>query len=269
MTWHLAVQEQMVDGTTLEQKFEAAVSAGFEGLELGGPGGGAFRERLPEIRRAKTAGVVMPTVCVRMDHFIGDFDADRRASARAGMSELLEVIVEAGGFGAITPAAFGLFSAVLPPFRSPRSRADDRAVLLEELHALGEHASQVGAVLLLEPLNRYEDHMVNTLAQAVGLVEELGQTSVRVMADTFHMNIEEADPAGSLAYAMPWVGHVQLGDSNRLEPGAGHTDWTALVRTLDEAGYDGWLAMECGLSGPSAEVLPGVSALLRGVSRST
>ena len=142
MTWHLSVQEQMVDGTSLEEKFEAAVSAGFEGLELGGGGGGTFRERLPEIRRARSAGVVMPTVCVRMDHFIGDFDAARRASARAGMSELLEVIVEAGGFGAITPAAFGLFSAVLPPFRSPRSRADDRMVLLEELHALGEHASR-------------------------------------------------------------------------------------------------------------------------------
>lgn len=268
MTWHLAVQEQMVDGTTLEEKFEGAVSAGFEGLELGGGGGGTFRERLPEIRRAQAAGVVMPTVCVRMDHFIGDFDADRRASARAGMSELLEVIVEAGGFGAITPAAFGLFSAVLPPFRSPRSRSDDRSVLLEELHALGEHASRVGALLLLEPLNRYEDHMVNTLAQAVSLVEELGQPSVRVMADTFHMNIEEADPAGSLAAAMPWVGHVQLGDSNRLEPGAGHTDWAALIGSLDQAGYDGWLAMECGLSGPSAEVLPAVSALLRGVSRS-
>ena len=109
------------------------------------------------------------------------------------------MIVEAGGFGAITPAAFGLFSAALPPFRSPRSRTDDRSVLLEELHALGEHASSAGAVLLLEPLNRYEDHMVNTLAQAVSLVEELGQDSVRVMADTFHMNIEEADPAGSLA----------------------------------------------------------------------
>ena len=267
MTWHLSVQEQMVDGTSLEEKFEAAVSAGFEGLELGGGGGGTFRERLPEIRRARSAGVVMPTVCVRMDHFIGDFDADRRASARAGMSELLEVIVEAGGFGAITPAAFGLFSAVLPPFRSPRSRADDRMVLLEELHALGEHASNVGAVLLLEPLNRYEDHMVNTLAQAVSLVEEVGLESVRVMADTFHMNIEEADPATSLAEAMPWVGHVQLGDSNRLEPGTGHTDWAALVGTLDQSGYEGWLAMECGLSGPSADVLPAVSALLRGVSR--
>jgi sugar phosphate isomerase/epimerase len=266
MTWHLAVQEQMVDGTTLEEKFEAAVAAGFEGLELGGAGRGAFRQRLPEIRQAKGAGVVMPTVCVRMDHFIGDFDAGRRASARAGMSELLEVIVEAGGFGAITPAAFGLFSSVLPPFRAPRSRDEDRSVLLEELHALGEHASKVGAVLLLEPLNRYEDHMVNTLAQAVSIVEEVGLESVRVMADTFHMSIEEADPARSLAEAMPWVRHVQLGDSNRLEPGAGHNDWGALIRTLDRAGYEGWLAMECGLSGPSAEVLPTVSALLHGLS---
>jgi len=268
MTWRLAVQEQMVDGSSLEEKFEAATAAGFDGLELGGGGGGTFRARLPKIRRARSAGVVMPTVCVRMDHFIGDFDPDRRASARAGMTELLQVIVEAGGFGAITPAAFDLFSSVLPPFRSPRSKADDRRILLEELQSLGERAAQAGSVLLLEPLNRYEDHMVNTLAQAVSLVEELGQPSVRVMADIFHMNIEEADPARSLAEAMPWVGHVQLGDSNRLEPGAGHTDWGALVRVLDDAGYDGWLAMECSLSGPSAQVLPGVAKLLRSAGRS-
>lgn len=263
MTWRLAVQEQMVDGTTLEEKFANASAAGFEGIELGGGGDGTFRARLPEIRRARSAGVVMPTVCVRMDHFIGDFDGDRRASARAGMAELLEVIVEAGGAGAITPAAFGLFSSALPPFRSPRAKADDRRILLEELGRLGQHAATVGSVLLVEPLNRYEDHMVNTLAQAVSLVEELGLPSVRVMADTFHMNIEEADPAASLAEAMPWVGHIQLGDSNRLEPGAGHTDWPALMRVLESAGYDKWMAMECSLSGPSAKVLPRVSALLR------
>jgi sugar phosphate isomerase/epimerase len=261
-TWRLSVQEHMVDGADLVEKFANARRAGFDGIELRGAGGGAFSARLPELRAARAAGVVMPSVCVMMDHFIGDFDADRRRSARASMKDLLSVIVEVGGTGAITPASYGMFSRRLPPFTPPRSPDEDRTILLEELHALGEHAATAGAVVLLEPLNRYEDHMVNTLADAADLVREVGLESVRVMADTFHMSIEEADPAASLREIAPWLGHIQLGDSNRLEPGAGHLDWAAIVAVLTEIGYAGWLAMECYLSGPSADVLPGVSQLL-------
>jgi sugar phosphate isomerase/epimerase len=264
MAWHLAVQEQMVDGDDLVEKFANAQRAGFDGIELRGEGGGGFTARLPELRAARDAGVVMPSVCVMMDHFIGDFDPDRRRSAREGMKELLSVIVEAGGTGAVTPAAFGLFSRRLPPFTPPRTEAEDRKVLLEELHALGEHAASVGANVWLEPLNRYEDHMVNTLADAEWLVKEVGLSSVQVIADTFHMSIEEVDLAQSIREVAPVLGHIQLGDSNRLEPGAGHVDWNSLTAALDEIGYDGWLAMECGLSGPSADVLPKVSQLLRG-----
>jgi sugar phosphate isomerase/epimerase len=254
----------MLDGNSLEEKFAFATSVGFDGIELRGVGDGRFADRLDEVRAARDAGVVIPTVCVMMDHFIGDFDRERRIDARENMKVLLSMIVEAGGFGAITPAAFGMFSTKLPPFTPPRSQEEDRAVLLEELQALADHAATIGAVVLLEPLNRYEDHMVNTLAQASSLVEELASDSVRVIGDTFHMSIEEPDLEASIRDAAPVLSHIQLGDTNRLEPGAGHLDWAELLRALDAIGYDGWLAMECGLSGPPARVLPSVSALLRG-----
>jgi sugar phosphate isomerase/epimerase len=263
MDLRLAAQEQMLDGDDLVQKFEAAKRAGFDGIELRGAGGGRFAERLSEVRSARAAGVVIPTVCVMMDHFIGDFDLRRRRDAVENMKVLLSVIVEAGGFGAITPASYGMFSRRLPPFEPPRSPEEDRAVLLEGLHVLGEHAAEVGAVLLLEPLNRYEDHMVNTLADAASLVRDVGLDGVRVIGDTFHMSIEEADIPTSIEQAAPVLAHIQLGDTNRLEPGAGHLDWTQLLGALDAIGYSGWLAMECGLSGASADVLPRVSALLR------
>jgi sugar phosphate isomerase/epimerase len=263
MRLRLAAQEHLLDGDDLVQKFESAKRAGFDGIELRGVGGRKFADRLSEVRTARSAGVVIPSVCVMMDHFIGDFDLQRRRDAIENMKILLSVIVDAGGFGAITPASFGMFSRRLPPFDPPRSSEEDRAVVLEGLHALGEHAAQVGAVLLLEPLNRYEDHMVNTLADAASLVREVGLDAVRVIGDTFHMSIEEADISTGIKDAGSVLAHVQLGDTNRLEPGAGHLDWTGLLGALDAIGYSGWLAMECGLSGPSAEVLPRVSALLR------
>jgi sugar phosphate isomerase/epimerase len=78
------------------------------------------------------------------------------------------------------------------------------------------------------------------------------------------MSIEEADIPASIRDAAPVLAHIQLGDTNRLEPGAGHLDWAQLLDALNEIDYTGWMAMECGLSGPPAEVLPRVSALLRG-----
>lgn len=71
------------------------------------------------------------------------------------------------------------------------------------------------------------------------------------------MSIAEANVGESIRVAGSLIKHVQLGDSNRLEPGAGHYDWPETLDALDLIGYDGWLAMECGLSGPAADVLPG------------
>jgi sugar phosphate isomerase/epimerase len=263
MSLKLAAQEQMLHGDTLSEKWEFAQSVGFDGIELRGEGGGKFAERLPDIRAAVDAGAVIPTVCVMMDHFIGDFDAERRRDAVDNMKILLSVIAQAGGLGAITPAAFGMFSRALPPFTPPRTADEDREILLAGLSELGEHAAAEGVTVLLEPLNRFEDHMVNTLDQAVALCQEVGLESVRVIGDFFHMNIEELHPVESLRRAAPYIAHMQLGDSSRLEPGTGHVDFHSAIAALDEAGYDGWYAMECGLSGDPVDVLPAVAAYLR------
>lgn len=260
----LSAQEHMLHGENLMEKWDFAQSVGFDGIELLGRGGGAFRDRLPELRKARDAGVPLPTVCVAMDHFLGDFDAARRASAVAGIKELISVMVEIGGFGAITPAAFGLFSRALPPFTPPRSDEETHEHVLAGLTEIGEHAAREGGIVLLEPLNRFEDYMVNTLAQATAYCEETGLASVRVVGDFFHMNIEELDITASVVAAAPYIAHMQLGDSSRLEPGTGHVDFAKPMDALAAAGYDGWYAMECGLSDDAAVVLPKVSTYLRG-----
>ena len=259
----ILVQEQHLAGRTLQEQWDVARRYGFDGIELRGAGDFGLAARLPDLRRAAAAGVPMPTVCVDMRHFIGDFDADRRRDARAQMRSQLSVIAELGGTGAVTPASYGMFSRRLPPFEPPRTPAQDRAILLDALAELGRHAEAEGVTLFLEPLNRYEDHMVNRLEDGVSLLKEVGLGSVKLGADTYHMNIEEADPAAALERAAPWIGHVQVSDSNRLEPGAGHIDWPRICATLHAVGYDGPLALESRLSGPGETVLPRVPALLR------
>ncbi|MFD0787877.1 TIM barrel protein, partial [Micromonospora azadirachtae] len=113
------------------------------------------------------------------------------------------------------------------------------------------------------PLNRYEDHMVNRLNEAVTLCAAVGLPSMRVVAGTFDMNIEEDDVHRALRSAAPYLGHVQVSDSNRYQPGAGHLDWPALVRTLLEIGYQGWLALEGRLRGDPVRALQQAVTVLR------
>jgi len=259
----ICVQEQNVPGRTLEEKFAVATAWGYDGLELRAQGGLAFEKRLPELLAARANGVVMPTVCVEMLHFVGAFDDALREDAITQMASQLTVMGAIGGVGAMTPASYGMFSKRLPPFVPPRGDAADEAVLVDAFGRLAEHAAQAGTLVLLEPLNRYEDHMVNTLARGIELIEKVGSDSFRLAVDTYHMNIEEADPVAALREALPYVAHVQASDSNRLEPGAGHVDWAGEMGVLRDGGYTGPVAIESRLSGPAEQVLPSCPPLLR------
>ncbi len=115
------------------------------------------------------------------------------------------------------------------------------------LFKLDEHAHDLGTTLLYEPLNRYETNLINTLGDGVQFLAALGTRSVKLLADLYHMNIEETNLADALRSAGPYVGHVHFADSNRRAAGLGHTDFAPIVAALVEIGYTGYL---------SAEVLP-------------
>jgi sugar phosphate isomerase/epimerase len=257
----LACQEHILPGDGILEKWAFAASAGFDGIELRGTED--WRERLDELRAVREQGVVFSSVCLISDRFIGDFDADRRREAVEHMKHLLSGIAELGGTGAVTPAAYGLASRRLPPFEVPRTEEEDRRVLLDALEELGELAEREGTLVLLEPLNRYEDHMLNRVEQAAELCEAVGRPSVKVMGDLFHMNIEEDDPGETIKQADDYLAHVHLADSNRVQPGAGHTNFARAFEALRSVGFEGYMAMECGIRGDAREVLPEVVRHLR------
>jgi sugar phosphate isomerase/epimerase len=263
----LACQEQLLPGDDLQSKFDFARRAGFDGIELRAKGDGHFTGRLPELRAAVRAGVVLKTVCPETDHFIGDFDADRRRDAITQLRTQLSVLAEIGGEGMLTPASWGMFSLRLPPFAPPRTAEEDRKVLLEALIPLAEHAEREGVWLALEALNRYEDYMINSLGQVVGLAQEVeeatGTRSIRACADFFHLNIEEDDLGKAIVAAGPWIAHVHVDDSNRMQPGTGHLDFAGAFQALRTIDYDGWHTLECRLRGDPEIALPETAAFLR------
>jgi sugar phosphate isomerase/epimerase len=127
---------------------------------------------------------------------------------------------------------------------------EERAFFVEAVRQIAARARQLGLRLVIEVLNRYEAHLVNTSADAVDFVNEVEAENVGILLDAYHMNIEEADPAAALRQAgrRLWLYHAA--DSNRQGIGRGHTDFTAQLIALGEIGYQGPIIMECTAPGP-------------------
>lgn len=116
------------------------------------------------------------------------------------------------------------------------------------IEALRECASKNAAVkLAIEPINRYETDLVNTVVSGLNLLDKIQVENVGLLLDTFHMNIEEPSLTTSIWSSRERLFHFHIADSNRWYPGAGHTDFRPIVDVLDQIGYRGFL---------SAEILP-------------
>jgi sugar phosphate isomerase/epimerase len=114
--------------------------------------------------------------------------------------------------------------------------------------ALAECAcSNPNVKLAVEPINRYECDFLNTVESVLRFLDRVKLDNVGLLADTFHMNIEEPSIVAGLVQAKDRLFHVHVADSNRYYPGAGHLDFKEIVGTLDSIGYNGFL---------SAEILP-------------
>jgi sugar phosphate isomerase/epimerase len=119
-------------------------------------------------------------------------------------------------------------------------------VLAEILRKAGERAVKGGVRIALEPLNRYETDLLNTAAQTLEFLQEVNHPAVGVLLDTYHVNMEESswtEPFRQVMNAQKLF-YVHLGDNNRLSPGKGLIDFPAILRTLYEGDYCGWLTAE-------------------------
>lgn len=97
-----------------------------------------------------------------------------------------------------------------------------------------EHAGKQDVTILLEPVNRYETNIINTVADAQSLIDRGGYTDVvRILPDTFHMNIEEVDIKQTLEVHQTYIGALHCADSNRYAPGMGHTDFKSIISTIN------------------------------------
>jgi sugar phosphate isomerase/epimerase len=232
----------------LEASCARAHALGFDAVEVFPPGAEFLDARelrhILDRNQLKLAAVGTGAGWLTRKLTLTSPDPAVRHQARQFISAIIDL---AGGFGA--PAIIGSMQG-----RAEGQVSREQALrwLAEALEQLGPRAHVHGVPLLLEPLNRYESNLLNTLAQTVAFLDPLLTRNVRILADLFHMNIEEASIPGAFANAGSWVGHVHFADSNRRAIGLGHTGIEPIVEALRSIGYRGYLSAEI-LPQPSAE----------------
>jgi sugar phosphate isomerase/epimerase len=224
----------------LEAGCRQAAELGFDAVEVFAPSGAAVDSgRLGDQLKAhglKLAAVGTGAGWILHRLTLTSADPERREQACAFVRGVIDL---GGPIGA--PAIIGSMQG---RFGEDVSRDQALAHLTETLGSLGEYARRYSVPLLYEPLNRYETNLVNTLDDGVRLLKSLATDNVRLLADLFHMNIEEVDVAQALRAAGLHVGHVHLADSNRRPAGGGHTDFTPAAAALREIGYQGYVSAE-------------------------
>jgi sugar phosphate isomerase/epimerase len=213
-------------------------SLGYDAVELGG------ELPLAEASGARDlvagAGMAVSSVCPSFtaERDLSHPDPEVRANAKRYAREVADLASAVGAPAIIiAPTAF-LRSQPLA------TEAEEWQWALESIRAVGEHAGALGVDLTLECWNRYGTYLLNRLEQAVLLWGETGLSNGGVMADTYHMNIEERSLPRAIRETGTLLNHVHLSDSNRAAPGQGHVDFASVLQALLDIAYRGCLTFE-------------------------
>ncbi len=127
---------------------------------------------------------------------------------------------------------------------APGKAAETRARLQESMLEICDYIQDKNCTVVFEAINRYENNYLNTAAETAAFVMGLASPKVKVLLDTFHMNIEERCLALAIRETGGALGHIHLSDNTRLYPGSGSTNFSPVLRALQELEYQGWLSFE-------------------------
>lgn len=224
----------------LETSMAKAASLGFDAVELfTGSADAVAPDRLAALCDQfglKIAAVGTGAGKVIQGLTLTDPDAQVRTQAITFIADMIEF---GAGYGA--PAIIGSMQGNAVP---GVEREEALEWLAEGLNILGKQAGDQGVTLIYEPLNRYETNLINRLEDGVELLKTLDNQYVKLLADLFHMNIEETSLADSIRAAGSYIGHIHFADSNRRPIGFGHTDLSEVAAVLKELEYQGYLSAE-------------------------
>jgi D-psicose/D-tagatose/L-ribulose 3-epimerase len=234
----LSVSEWTLEAASTTDAIDRVAAAGYPAIEIAAVPEldvGAARERLDSY------GLTVSSMCwIGLGYPERDCAHESQRIRRQAGDYLRTCREQAHAFGAKTLVLVPTFRT--QPDRTGREAELDRAA--QTITSAIDGMAADGLVIALEALNRYETHLLRTLDDADRLRRLIDSPNVQLMADVFHMNIEEDSIAASLRAHAEHIVHVHLADSQRREPGTGHLDFASVFEALADNAYTGALAME-------------------------
>ncbi|MBX7256104.1 MAG: sugar phosphate isomerase/epimerase [Candidatus Hydrogenedentes bacterium] len=218
---------------------EKIASWGFDGVEfpMFAPDKSPWAD-LAFVLDGYALGRTAVTVLPEGTNLIGD-DASERKAAVDFLKTCIDACSELGA------------ESLGGPLYSPVGRLVGRGPVEEEvkrcvegLRLVGEHASEAGIMIAIEPLNRFETYFLNTQSDTARVVDQVGLPSVQQMYDTFHANIEEKGLGKAIRDAGKRICHVHISANDRATPGEDHINYHETFAALKAIGYDRWLTIE-------------------------
>jgi D-psicose/D-tagatose/L-ribulose 3-epimerase len=215
-------------------------ATGFDGVEIP-----VFEGAPDDYRRLgdllDAIGLERTAVAAMGDPAMNLIGADA-ATRAAGVAHVRWAIDCAAALGADTLS--GPLHSTLGHFSGDGPTREELERSIAAQRAIGEHAALRGVTIGLEALNRFECYLVNTMDALSAHVETIGHPNIRAMYDTFHANIEEADPIGAFTRNLANIVHVHISENDRGVPGRGNIPWDETFSAIRASGYDGWLTIE-------------------------
>ena len=243
--------EPVVPGKTLADRLAALEEAGYQGIQLSAA---SHRQGKESVREALAGSNIRLLIHGRHGRILAR-DAETRDQAVEEISAGLREAAELGAVGSIlvpirtqpeidppNPPSFGV--------QPMKSLVDlELEILVEQLGRIAPAAEAAGVPVILEPLNRYETHLVKSLDDAAAICRAVGSPGIKMMGDFFHMNLEDDDMEAAIERNVDCLAYIHLADSGRYQPGSGHLDFKPGFRALKRIGYDGYLTLECKIKG--------------------
>lgn len=216
---------------------------GFDCLELGA---GALPDMTAAQRRAVAQAArregIQLSYCIGLppQYDVSSPDEDVRRAGVRYVEGLLDCI---GGMGG--GVLGGILYACWPAAEmSWERKAIMREKALQSVRQLAHRAQEQGVTYCLEVVNRFEQCLLNTAEEGRAFVDEVGHPAVKLLLDSFHMNVEEDHIGDAIRASKGYIGHFHIGECNRKPPGLGHMPWEEILTALADIGYDGSVVME-------------------------
>lgn len=222
---------------------DKTASLGFDVLEIGcTPLPNYSKDQIIELRNhAKKQNMILSGgYGPSPDHNIGSKDSAIQKQAFEWYSRLFDVMSQlemhfVGG---------ALYYYWPVDFNTVDSKTEEWQRSVEGIQKIAPIAAQYDITLGMEAINRFESYLLNTADECIKFVQDVGMPNVKVMLDTFHMNIEETSISDAIRSAGRLLGHLHTGECNRMLPGKGRIPWREIGEALRDIKYDGMVVME-------------------------